>query len=842
MDWGRTHPGVSAALVFTVILLGFFFPMLIGKQVSQQHILWAEWPWRGFAPTDLKAPINANEGDEAHTFYPLGLVARQQVRNGEIPLWNPYSYGGHVLLGDQQSALLFPLTWIGFLLPLAWAWGPILLLKLLMAAMGVYAFARGIGLRWWSSVFAGTVFMLSAPMLGWLQWPHSTVFALVGWLFLATHRLMRSGSWQDFGWVSLVVGLSIFAGHPESAILNSLAGFTYAGVLLIADRRIRGGTAAAFRKLGMYIATQGMGLVAAGAAVMPFYEAFVLSVEKTAHKYQATPWLDPWDVLLYLMPDLYGRPGAWPVVGRLDFLFTSTLVDFSTIATILAAIGLWRLRARAEAKALAMVAFVSAILMFDIFPADHLMAIPPLNTVIVQRVYVYIALVGAVLAGAALASLLERPFRVREAIGWTAVPFVGAMGLLLIEIALNVTYGPEAIINDTAILRFAAALVMTAVALILIGRVRSQFAIAAVIGACVVQLAYHTDLNIWLPPSQAHPATPPSISYIQSKQKYPGQFRIGTIRIGTEMTLFQSNAAAMYGLESLEGHDPPISKRWVAVATGPLDQPGYLERLPGGPDPRNPKALNVIRAMNVKYFLTRPYARYSIPGMVEVYRGDDAVVYEDKGVLPRAYVVPGVKRMSPIFARKAMREGKFYPRSRAIVPTSAPSIEGTPGFYRAAKAEWVSGRTMKISVPKGGAGWLVIGNPWAPEWKATVDGKQRRLYPTNYAMMGLPLKSGSHEITITYSSTGFWTGVSMSVVGLGAIALMIVGGRRRWRPRRWVEARTGRQIPIPNWAIGPGDVPPEGAPLPPPGRLALAYGRFKASVRAAVSRSPAERD
>ncbi len=796
---------LAAAGVFTVILLGFFYPMLLGKQVSQQHILWAEWPWRAFTPPGMTAPINANEGDEAHTFNPLFQAARRDIRNGEIPLWNRHSYGGHVMLGDQQTGLLFPLTWIGVIFPLAWAWGPMMLLKLLIAAMGIFAFARGIGIKPWGAIFAGTAFMLSAPMLGWLQWPHSTVFALSGWLFLATDRLTRSGSWKDFGWVSLVVGLSIFAGHPESAILNSLAAFAYAIAVMLADRRRRSTVLVGIRKALMFIGAQPMGLLIAGAATVPFYEAYVVSIEKIAHKYQATSWLDPWDLLLYFMPDLYGRPGKWPVVGRLDFLFTSTLVDFGVAALVFAGIGAWRLRSSPQIRALFAVAVLGAILMFDIFPADLLMEIPPLNTVIVQRVYVYIALAGSVIAGAALASLLKKPMSVRAAIGWTAIPFALAVALLGIEVALGVTYGPRNTINDSAIIRLAAELVLTAVLLILIGRVQPRLAAGAAVLVCVVQLAYHTDLNIWLPPSQAHPPTPPSIKYMQSKQEYPGQFRTGTIRTGVELNLMQSNAVAMYNLESLEGHDPPISKRWVEFATKVLGQPGYLERLPGGPDPRKRRHLNVIRAMNVRYYLTRPFATYSIPGFEEVYRGPDAVVYRDALALPRSYVVPEIRKSGAQFAKMQLLSPSFNPRKTAYIPLGVKGPSGPIGPYRGARSEWISNRSMKINVPKGGAGWLVVGNPYSAEWKATVDGKEVKVYPTNYAMMGIPLEPGAHEVVMTYSSDGFWLGVLMSIVGFLIITLMIVGGRRGWRPRARVEQQLGRPLPIPAWAAGPGE-------------------------------------
>ncbi|MCX6393304.1 MAG: YfhO family protein [Solirubrobacterales bacterium] len=824
--WSDRRPFLSAALVFAFILLVFFNSVLFGKQMSQQHILWAEWPWHGFEPATLSQPILANEGDEAHTFYPLRLAAGRDIRAGEIPLWNRYTYGGHVMLGDQQTALLYPLTWIGILLPLAWAWGPMCLLNLLIAAMGIFAFARGVGIKRSGGLVAGTVFMLSAPMLGWLQWPHSLVFALFGWLLWATDRLTKSGRWRDVGWVSVVIGLEILAGHPESAILNSLAAFTYATVVILADRERRATWLVGIRKLGMWALSNALGLAAAGAAVIPFYTSYDLSIERISHKYQSRSPLDLSDALLYLMPDLYGRADSWPNVSRLDFLFTSTLVDFGVGALILALIALWRFRAAAQAKALAAVAGMSALLMFGVWPAQLLLKIPPLNTVIVQRVYVYIAAAGAIGAGAAVASLIRRPLAIRSVLRWTALPLVIGVAVLELELAFKTTYGPERTVHYSAVGRLAAILILTAIVLWMLGRVKERWAVAAALVLCVSQVAYLTNMNVWLSPSLAHPATPPSIQYLQ---KQPGTFRIGTIRIGVESTLMQSNASAMYGLESLEGHDPPISRRWVSFATKALAQPGYLERLPGGPDPRDPKALELLRMMNVRYYLSRPYARYSIPGLKEVYRGPDAVIYRDAYAMPRSFIVPKVRRTGALFTLTQMKNGKLKPRQFAYVPVGSPGILGGGDAYRSAVSKWTSNREMRVDVPTGPGGWLVVGNPWTPDWKATVDGKEAVVVPTNFAIQGISIPPGKHTVVFTYSSTPFWQGVLLSLFTFSLLALFIIGGRRGWRPRRAIEQRLGRDLPIPAWAVGPGEAP---LMKPEPNRVQVAVARAKNNLLA----------
>jgi hypothetical protein len=649
---------------------------------------------------------------------------------------------------------------------------------------------------------------------------------------LATDRLTKSGAWRDTAWVGLVVALEILAGHPESAILNSFAAFSYALIVIWADRSRRGTWMAGIRKLGQWVLAHLLGALAAGAAVVPFYEAYVLCIEKSAHGLQTRPPLHVWDSILYAVPDLFGRGDSWPHTNKLDFLLTSTLLYVGVGTILLAAIGAWRLRNRAQTKALLFVAVVSAILMFGIPPARLLLQIPLLDTVIVQRVYVYVGFALAVGAGAGVVSLMRRGLTTRALVVWAVAPALALAAAIELEILMKRTFGPPETVDWMAFARFAVTLLLSVAVIALYGRVRNRWALIATLTlTVVVQFFYAGYLNVWLPPDQAHPPTPQSIKLIQDQ---PGTFRVGTIRNGVELTLMQANASAMYGLESLEGHDPPISARWVAFATHALDQPGYLERLPGGPNPRSGRAIRVLRAMNVRYYLAPPGRHFEAPGFRKIYDGPDGIVYRDTFALPRAFVVGKVIRTPEFLALRQMTKRRFDPRKEAFVPPGSQHLFGKPGGYRSAVAKWSSARQMVVNVPSGPSGWLVVSNAWTPEWKATVDGKDVKVQPTNYASLGVPIGPGYHKVVFTYSAAGFWKGAFLSLIGFALIALFIVGGSLGWRPRRFIEART-RPLPIPAWAAGSGDVADEKRS---PSRAWLAIAPYWVRFRGSLPEPP----
>ena len=131
-----------ATAVLALILCAYFLPVFRGEQIGQGHHLYTMRPWSAEAPDGFHFVSRAGEGDQAFQFRPLLHVAREQVRDGHLPLWNPYSYGGNPLFGDMQTALVYPLTWLTFVLPVDDAWTWMSMIKLLVAGLGAYFLAR----------------------------------------------------------------------------------------------------------------------------------------------------------------------------------------------------------------------------------------------------------------------------------------------------------------------------------------------------------------------------------------------------------------------------------------------------------------------------------------------------------------------------------------------------------------------------------------------------------------------------------------------------------------------------------------------------------------------------
>ncbi len=156
----------------------------------------------------------------------LGHQAAADVLNGRLPLWNPYEGVGMPLLGEGQSAALFPPT-----LLLAIANGQFwedLLLELI-AGLGCYLVLRRLECRRTTSVAGAAAFGVSGAF-AWLATTAFNPIAFLPWAVLGLEQAhaasvdRRRGGW----WlISVALALSLYAGFPESAYIDGLVVFAW---------------------------------------------------------------------------------------------------------------------------------------------------------------------------------------------------------------------------------------------------------------------------------------------------------------------------------------------------------------------------------------------------------------------------------------------------------------------------------------------------------------------------------------------------------------------------------------------------------------------------------------
>ncbi|MBL8059736.1 MAG: hypothetical protein JNK63_03355 [Chthonomonas sp.] len=190
-------------------------------------------PWaevRAFAPwseTPPGRPFDVLQMDAALQFYVWRDLVFDSWRHFQVPIWNPYSFGGAPLLANSQSGALYPPHVLVGVLQLPTSAGVTLLawFHLSLAGIGVFTLGRRLGGNEWIACICGVTFALSPFMASWtgLSSVISTV-AWIPWCLLLLWRILEHDK-PRLGSVllALCIAMMLLAGHLQFAAFGLMA-------------------------------------------------------------------------------------------------------------------------------------------------------------------------------------------------------------------------------------------------------------------------------------------------------------------------------------------------------------------------------------------------------------------------------------------------------------------------------------------------------------------------------------------------------------------------------------------------------------------------------------------
>jgi hypothetical protein len=92
---------------------------------------------------------------------------------------------------------------------------------------------------------------------------------------------------------------------------------------------------------------------------------------------------------------------------------------------------------------------------------------------------------------------------------------------------------------------------------------------------------------------------------------------------------------------------------------------------------------------------------------------------------------------------------------------------------------------LLLEVPAMRPGMLIVGEPWYPGWRVTVDGAPARLLRVDYAQRGVRHEPGVHIVVMELSCPPLQAGACVTIAALLlAAALTSADARRRRRAAR----------------------------------------------------------
>jgi hypothetical protein len=717
---------------------------------------------------------------------------------GRLPLWNPYLFGGVPTIEAGSGDILYPGSWLHFLLPMTSALAWKLILHVFLAGVFMYAAARAFGADRWVALFAGAAYQL-APNLVSLVWGGQdgkmyviTLFPASLWLLVSA---LRTGSLVRFLWLGVVAGLMILA-HPQLAYYAYFALGLWALGALVAERKT--GAKTLLARLGGGLAALAVGLAIAAIVLLPMYRYLRQDSPRAGpglgYEKAASYSLNAEEMVNFVVPDFSGVSETY--WGRNPLKHNSEYGGVLVFALGLTAIFALRGdRRRWGLGAMAAVALLYAL--GDTTPVFRLMylAIPGLRNFRAPSLATFLTLTALIILAALL---LQRIFRNREATeGRAAARVLTAFAVISLLIGVMAKAGgqgmmrawfaafgptPHASALESNLPTMAAGGFLSATwcaigVAVMLGWRRGLLGARAAIAILGVTTAFdllRVDAR-YLEVVRYGDFFPEDPGIAALKQNLgPGERVLalgGTFPTEGHLATYGIPLVFGYHGNQLRWYDE-LTRRSVREGAGSDDEArNYWLGLLNGP---------VLRLLATRVVILP--GKFELPGY-ELMGGNERLgIYRNPKALQAATVVPQVTVESDSGRQIArLWDSSFNEAAEVLAFSPVPEI-GQGGGQGKAVITADGADSLSIEATTSGPSMLLVSRNWHPSWKATRDGAPASPVRVDYALLGVPLPgAGTHRVTLAYRPAIVATARRVSIAGwvivLAASAVLLI--RRR---------------------------------------------------------------
>jgi hypothetical protein len=779
----------QAAILFIFMILLFFWPLFTGRILSQADTLYFFPPWNSLKPMGWTAPSNPILNDQTREFLTFFQVARESILQMEFPLWNPYIMAGTPLLANSQSALLFPLNWPFYFLPLFLGFTVSALLKMFIASMGAYALSRRLSLSHLSAILAGTIYTFSVFNIFWLNHPHTNVTLFFPLLLLLAEEIKESPSLSAMAILGLTVGIQLLGGHVEIAFQIAFAVTLFFLFRLIGDGRDR---KALLLRLKAFVGGYTLGFFLAGILMIPFLEFLSQSATWQVRSEGNPFFLKPIGFISALLPDFFTQKG-----GSSDLIGYHAFSLYTGICPLILAMTMVASRPKRISAFFAVLCLFALSIVFGFSPFfPFLTSLPLFKQAPNYYMVIYYVLGMSLLGGMGMDLVLsvneDETLRrkVKKVLVLVGIAlfflFIGliflAMGTPSLFPGLKGLRGPSISlwrdllrqIGNTGVrsLIFAGLGSIVIAAAFRIRRVKRLLGIF-LIGATFADLFIAgTKWNPTVPIHWARAPLPPVAHFLRQDQDI---YRIAGI--GPVMA---PNLATLCRFQDVRGYDVPVEFRYHHFFQKVLkgETHWWIYEFPK----LDRESMPFLSLLNVKYVLSLD----PLPPPFSLLYDQEVKVYQNPQAFPRAFLVHRIETVQdgPAALERAMALG---PELRRVAVLEGPLPQSLSNLIDQEEEEVLedrvrmvayTSRRIEMEVETSSPGLLVLGDIYFTGWKAEIDGKEKPILRANYLLRGIEVDSGHHRIRFFYCPLSFYIGFGLTMI-TGAVILWCLKRKRR---------------------------------------------------------------
>ena len=747
-----------------------------------------------------------NAGDLVYDFYPWKHFLVSEIKDGRLPLWNPYSFSGEPFLHNLQTTIFYPPDWLAVFLPLTCFYG--LLYALHVWASGIFMYL--LTLRF-TRHYPGA--LLSAILYSWCGFAIGKIFSGFGTMpstlpyiplaILICDQALNKSQANRWFLLAFVLALQILAGHPQIPLYTWYLILGYVIYWILCDPQ---GLQLKFREkiqrstwlLIAFVFAIGLSAI----SLLPTMEVVQFSATRGGGAeygfatHDSLPWLH---LLTFLMPLIYGDPTLpFGDFGR----FWETSIGYNEICGSLGVIGffmaLYGMRRPRELRqgffvGVAVFSLILALgsntyfykLVYCTLPGFDRFRVP-------ARALCLYSFSMSLLAGWGMQKLMCHRLPILHASKtgaweWFTLIFMGIISASLfivwfapqsiigvleqVEIKhqigdFNLTYlqakhtvdmiPRQLFITQLMYIRLSISILFVLIILwalichlVVIKPKYSRLGFLLLLLVTLLELAgIGRHLIPYKDRTEFYNEKYPNSSIVKFIKQDDDLFRIMVIDDILSFTLRKNhpelypNAPMMYSISTVRGYQPTILNYYVS----------YINLMQGwapGTPPGGLLFLQDLSKMN-RQMVNALNVKYVITtrpapeGFTPVYRDKQAIIYRNESYLPRAYIYDA-------------SNDKII---RAEIDRYTPNeIEAT------------------VTAPSENI--LVFSEIWYPGWQAWIDGTPVDILKINSIFRGVPVNAGKHKVTMEFRPPVFFLGLLTTLLTMFVIILVIIRDQSR---------------------------------------------------------------
>lgn len=786
--------------IFTIIVITFLaiskifikglFPYP-GDLLVSFNFPWSSGGWNGYNPWTTRKALFASDAIRQHL--PWHNFTFTAIKNGIFPLWNPYSFSGTPHFANLQTFILNPFNTLFLLLPLFNAWVIFIILQIPLSIYFTYLFARSLGLRKASSLFAGASFIFSSYFFIWFE------LGIVGysilWLPLILFSIQKFFEKFKYRYFFLLIIASvfcIFAGHIQTAIYVFLIALAF---WTIKTSQVKNNSLK-IKSLFLLFIWLILTFLSAAIQLLPSLELYVNSplvkpFAKEAFDLGSIPFLH---LISFFAPDFFGNPATNNFWAK---SYGDGTPNIGTIPLLFAFFALVKHK-KWEIKFFSIFAliFILFAAQSPLFLLIEKLSIPILNGTAPTRTIFVVCFSLSILAGFGLDTFTDEDKKSKfKFYKLLLIFFIVYILMFAATIILPKLLTPKELWltrfsiskKNLVIPFFSLCAVPVAIFLEFVIKKTKQanFHIKIyliIITTVLVGLYQFNKISPFSPKVDFFPDHP-AITWLQQNASI-NRFH------GDGGANFSTNFATYYHIFSAEGYSVFRIRRYAELISSQKDGiiPQKYTRADADLFTENENnEQRLLDLLGVKYILSKDdYARdakivtYARPNdnVNFAWQNGKFVIYERNDVLPRYFLSSNY-----IVAQNDQEIlNKIYDISfdlHTIILEKPPNIkiENTQNAQVNLISYEANSVNFKTKSDKNTL--LFLSDAYYPGWNAYIDSNKTPILRADYALRAVPIPQGNHSVIFKYEPNSFKYGLLLSVVGImSVVALMTISKKK----------------------------------------------------------------